>query len=96
MASHWKSTGSSEGAVLRWPSTIVFANPNGDGYLLEVQTDLLDELKTRVVVPLIPHSSEIKTLRRLNPVFTIGGKQYAMFTHLIADRPSQPIGRAAD
>ena len=69
----------------------VFANPNGDGYLLEVQTDLLDELKTRVVVPLIPHSSEIKTLRRLNPVFTIGGKQYAMFTHLIATVPASRL-----
>ena len=65
----------------------VFPNPNGDGYLLEVQTDLLDDLKTRVVVPLIPYSSDIKTLRRLNPVFTIGGKQYFMFTHLIATVP---------
>ena len=34
----------------------VYANPNADGYLLELQTDLLDELKTRVVVPLIPSS----------------------------------------
>ena len=65
----------------------VFANPNGDGYLLEVQTDLLDDLKTRVVVPMIPYSSHIKTLRRLNPVFTISGKQYFMFTHLIATVP---------
>ena len=69
----------------------VFVNPNGDGYLLEVQTDLLDELKTRVVVPLIPYSSDIKTLRRLNPVFTIGGKQYFMFTHLIATVPAAPL-----
>ena len=62
-------------------------NPNGDGYLLELQTDLLDELKTRVVVPLIPSSPAVKTLRRLNPVFTIGGKQYTMFAHLIATVP---------
>ena len=26
-------------------------------------------------------------MRRLNPVFTIGGKQYAMFAHLIATVP---------
>jgi len=69
----------------------VFPNPNGDGYLLEVQTDLLDELKTRVVVPLVPYSSTLKTLRRLNPVFTIGGKQYFMFTHLIATLPASRL-----
>ena len=68
-------------------------NPSGDGYLLEVQTDLLDELKTRVVVPLVPHSSDVKTVRRLNPVFTIGGKQYFMFTHLIA---TVPVARLAE
>jgi toxin CcdB len=65
----------------------VFPNPNGDGYLLEVQANLLDGLKTRVVVPLIPYSANVKTLRRLNPVFMIGGKQYFMFTHLIATVP---------
>lgn len=26
-------------------------------------------------------------MRRLNPVFTIGGKQYTMFAHLIATVP---------
>jgi toxin CcdB len=66
----------------------VFQNPNGDGLLVEVQTNLLDELKTRVVIPLVPYSSTLKTLRRLNPVFTIGGKQYFMFTHLIATVPA--------
>jgi len=69
----------------------VFPNPNGDGYLLEVQANLLDELKTRVVVPLVPHSSSVKALRRLNPVFTIGGKQYFMFTHLIATVPASRL-----
>ena len=30
-----------------------FPDPGSDGYLLEVQSDLLDGLNTRVVVPLI-------------------------------------------
>ncbi len=34
----------------------VYSNPGG-GYVLDVQADLLDELKTRIVIPLI-----IKTL----------------------------------
>ena len=69
----------------------VYANPNAEGYLLELQTDLLDELKTRVVVPLIPSSPTVKTLRRLNPVFTIGGKQHTMFAHLIATVPTAQL-----
>ena len=54
----------------------VYRRTEQDGYLLDVQTDLLDELKTRVVVPLIAagirrHSQ----LRRLNPVFHDRRKQ---------------------
>jgi toxin CcdB len=70
----------------------VFSNTGGDGYLLEIQADLLDELKTRVVVPLVPASGDFKPLRRLNPVFTIGGKPYVMFTHLIATVPAANLG----
>jgi toxin CcdB len=69
----------------------VYAHPNAEGYLLELQTDLLDELKTRVVVPLIPSSPSVKTLRRLNPVFMIGGKQHTMFAHLIATVPTAQL-----
>ena len=57
------------------------------GYLLDIQADLLEELSTRVVVPLVPHSGKVKLVRKLNPVFNIDGKQHAMFTHLIAAVP---------
>jgi toxin CcdB len=69
-----------------------FSNAGGDGYLLDVQADLLDELTTRVVVPLVPASPDFKPLRRLNPVFAIGGKQFVMFTHLIATVPAAGLG----
>src|SRR4051794_11304209 len=70
----------------------VFSNQNGDGYLLEVQADLLDELATRVVVPLVPSSAATRALRRLTPVFPIGGNQYALSTHLIATFPAASLG----
>jgi len=57
------------------------------GYLLDVQADLLEELSTRAMVPLVPHSSKVRLVRKLNPVFNIDGKPYAMFTHLIAAVP---------
>lgn len=61
----------------------VLVRPDGDGYLLDVQADLLGDLSTRVVVPLVLQAGAPKALKRLNPVFTIGGKPYVMFTHLI-------------
>jgi len=32
----------------------LYPNPFGRGYLLDVQSDLLDELATRVVIPVMP------------------------------------------
>lgn len=32
----------------------IYPNPVGAGYLLDIQTDLLSGLNTRVVVPLMP------------------------------------------
>jgi|RhiMethySRZTD1v2_1073278.scaffolds.fasta_scaffold1518276_2 toxin CcdB len=54
-----------------------------DGYLLDVQADLLSDLTTRTVVPLIPQSGAPKAVKRLHPTFLIGGKSYVMLTHLI-------------
>ena len=57
------------------------------GYLLDVQTDLIDRLQTRVVVPLLPTGSTPPPVRRLNPVFDIGGIRYVMATPLLAAVP---------
>ena len=45
----------------------VFVSPSSAGYLLDVQTDLLEGLNTRVVVPLVPATPNMKLVRRLNP-----------------------------
>ncbi|WP_442581209.1 CcdB family protein [Mesorhizobium sp. ASY16-5R] len=62
----------------------VFPNPSGDGFLLELQADLLSDLNTRVVAPLLPATASVKVIRRLNPAFVIDGKPHVMFMHLIA------------
>lgn len=69
----------------------VFRNPSGNGYLLDVQADLLSELNTRVVAPLLPHVAGMKIVRKLNPTFVIDGKQYVMFTHLLATVPASRL-----
>ena len=69
------------------PKYDVFPNPSGDGYLLDVQTDLLSDLNTRVVVPLLPKSKAPKPATRLNPVFEINGQAVVMVTQFLAAVP---------
>ena len=65
----------------------VYVNPKGTGYLLDVQTDLLDALNTRVVVPLIPIGQAPKPAKRLNPIFEIEGEPVVMVTQFLAAVP---------
>jgi toxin CcdB len=66
----------------------VFPNPSGDGYLLDVQTDLLCDLNTRMVVPLLPTSSAPKPATRLNPIFNFDDQQVVMVTQFMAAVPT--------
>jgi len=66
-----------------------------DGYVLEVQADLLAILATAVVVPLLPLEQAPKPISRLNPVFEIGKRPYVMVTQSIAAVPRAELGQAA-
>ncbi|VVT13317.1 putative CcdB-like protein [Roseovarius sp. EC-HK134] len=65
----------------------LFATPAGDGYLLDVQNDLLDGLNVRAVVPLLPQGRAPIAASRLNPVFDIDGAPHLMMTQYIAAVP---------
>lgn len=60
---------------------------HGLGFLLDVQSTLLDGLNTRIVVPLLPAAEAPKPAERLNPVFLIGGERYVMVTQFMASVP---------
>ena len=66
----------------------VYANPAGQGYLLDVQTDFLSGLNTRIVVPLLPEGSAPKPAKRLNPVFVVDGQPHVMVTQFLSAVPS--------
>lgn len=64
--------------------------PNGNAktreeipYLLDLQSDLLDSLATRVVAPLIP-AGRMTPISHLNPVLAIEGRHYLMLTQELA------------
>ena len=65
----------------------VYVSPDGPGYVVDVQADLLESLKTRVVVPLLPLESAPKPARRLNPIFEIAGDPHVFVTQFLATVP---------
>lgn len=66
----------------------IFENEGGSGYLLDIQSDILSGLNTRVVVPLLPKSSAPSPAQRLNPVFSIEGQALVMATQFMAAVPA--------
>ncbi len=70
------------------PRFTVYRNANGEGYLLDVQANILDHLNTRVVVPLLPLPVAPKPAKTLNPVFDIAGTSVVMVTQFMAAVPA--------
>ena len=65
----------------------VYEIPGGNSYCLDVQTDILSDLNTRMVVPLLPVADAPKPARRLNPIFEIRGERHMMATQYMASVP---------
>lgn len=59
--------------------------------LLDVQANLLEPLKTRITVPLIPYKNAPKPAQRLNPVFDINEQRYVMVTQFMASIPTSEL-----
>jgi toxin CcdB len=65
--------------------------------LLDVQSDLLEPLNTRVVVPLSPvATSAARAMQVLTPDLTVDGKQYLMVTPQLAGISVRELGTVVD
>ncbi|MBF0153245.1 MAG: CcdB family protein [Magnetococcales bacterium] len=53
-------------------------------WLVDVQSDLLDTLQTRVVIPLYPVESGQKLIRGLNPTVELAGGDFFLSTAEVA------------
>jgi len=76
----------------------VYLNPNGATnqaipYLLDVQSDLLESLATRVVAPLVLAEAMGLSARQLNPKFTVHGVIVVMSTAELAGVPRRLLGK---
>ncbi len=62
-----------------------------DGYVVDVQAELLSHLATRIVVPLLSENTAPKPISELNPVFDILSERYVMVTQALASIPSREL-----
>lgn len=75
----------------------LYMNPNSETnpfipYLLDVQSDLLDVLNTRIVVPLHSQESISRPIRHLNPVLEIEGERFVLSTAELAAIRTSSLG----
>lgn len=61
--------------------------------LLDVQTDLLEDFQSRVMVPLLPPGTAPIPHPRLNPAFVVDGQRYHMVTQFIGAIRSRDLGQ---
>jgi toxin CcdB len=62
-------------------------------FVINCQSDFLDYLHTRFVVPLLPIDLEPQVAESLNPVFAIEGKNFAFYPQFAATLPTRELGR---
>jgi toxin CcdB len=82
------------------PRFDVYPNPgvhaNTTPYLLDVQSDLLSGLDSRMVIPLrsLAHFAKVKLPTRLTPVLQINGADYLLETPKMAAVPNRVLRNA--
>ena len=76
------------------PRFDVYPLPSGgQGYVVDIQADLLSHLLSRIVVPLVPLSKAPRPIAELNPVFEIEGELYVLLTQALASIPRRELKR---
>lgn len=62
-------------------------------FLLDVQSDLIGQMTTCVVVPLITPGRAEVAVARLMPMLEVDGRQWVMDTPLLAGVPRKALGK---
>ena len=66
--------------------------PSGMGYLVDCQANLLNNLNTRVVVPIFPAAEAERGAPRLNPILDVCGEPHVMVTQFAGSMPIRQLG----
>ncbi|WP_312665641.1 CcdB family protein [Pantoea sp. CTOTU49201] len=66
----------------------IYRNTNRNSeypYLVDVQSEIIGELASRIVIPLYPlNQFKKKQVKRLNPVIQVEGEEFLVMTHEMA------------
>ncbi len=65
---------------------------SGDQLVVDLQSDFLQDLPSRVVAPLQPVEEVSWMISRLTPRFDVGGRKYVMATQRLSALPTSEIG----
>lgn len=61
-------------------------------FLIDVQNSFLEELNSRIVIPLSPHNALNKTnAEKLCPIIVINDDQYVLLTHQMTSMPKSML-----
>ncbi|ARM86629.1 plasmid maintenance toxin/cell growth inhibitor CcdB protein [Rhizobium sp. CIAT894] len=72
----------------------VYRLKSGNILAIDLQANLLEDLPSRVMVPLHPVQELNWSISRLNPRFSIEGEAYVMATQRMASIPTNELGKA--
>ena len=61
--------------------------------VVDCQAELLEDLRTRIVIPLFPLADAPKPARNLNPVFELDDEQFVLMTQLLSAVESRELGK---
>ena len=66
-------------------------------YLLDIQSNLLSDLRTTVVIPLMPKKlAGSHTISKLNPVIRVKSENYTVMTQSLAGIDRNALGESVD
>ncbi len=71
----------------------IYALREGNVYVIDVQSDFLDALPTRLVVPLIEEHRLIKAIPELNVSIHVEGRAFYTVTNMLAAMPLGMLGK---
>lgn len=64
------------------------------GFVVDCQSDLNSAMDTRIVIPLLPASVLIPLNKRINPTFTIDGRDHVLAVQGMQTVPVRALGQS--
>jgi len=68
--------------------------PSRASFLVEVQSDFVSDLPTRMVIPLVLRENYRSPVKKLHPIFEIAGQLHVLLTHDVGSVQKKQLQRS--